>query len=48
MEQAPRGTLVGTDYNGNRYYENNDIMYSEYRCVLGTAVRLLLRHWDAQ
>jgi hypothetical protein len=30
MEQGPRGTLVGTDYNGNRYFENNDSGYSAY------------------
>lgn len=24
MFRAPSGTLVGTDYNGNKYYENNN------------------------
>ncbi|KIY96401.1 NADH dehydrogenase [Monoraphidium neglectum] len=34
MEQGPRGTLVGTDYNGNRYFENNDSGYTRKRWVI--------------
>jgi hypothetical protein len=29
IEQAPGAKLVGTDYNGNRYYENESQTYSE-------------------
>jgi NADH:ubiquinone oxidoreductase subunit len=35
MEQAPVGTLVGTDYNGNRYYENKNGTYSAFKEGLG-------------
>jgi len=28
MEKGPTGKLVGTDYNGNRYFEDNSTHYS--------------------
>lgn len=32
--QGPNGTLVGTDYNGNKYYENRELGYERARWVV--------------
>lgn len=37
FEQGPGGKLVGKDKFGNEYYENRDIMYSEWDGSGGTA-----------
>ncbi|GBF90494.1 NADH dehydrogenase [Raphidocelis subcapitata] len=34
MEQAPKGKLVGTDYHGNRYFENEGDIYTRKRFVI--------------
>lgn len=34
FEQSPKGHLVGTDYHGNKYYENKDLPYDRCRWVI--------------
>ena len=29
VEHGPGGVLVGTDYNGNKYFENRDVQVGE-------------------
>lgn len=39
VEKGPTGRLVGTDYNGNRYYEDESATYSERRLERGSQDR---------